>query len=162
QGLFSSGTGDWATPQEFFERLDAEFHFTLDPCATPDNAKCKHFYTLRDNGLAQPWTGAVFCNPPYGSEIKRWVRKAYREAQAGAAVVCLLPARTDTRWWHGYVMRAHEIRFVKGRLKFGGGASSAPFPSAVVIFRPGEPKAMIVGAMSAKADQQLPLLLALE
>jgi len=138
KGLYSSNTDEWETPQEFYDRLDKEFHFNLDPCATPQNAKAPRFFTKRDNGLAQEWRGSVFMNPPYGREIGKWVKKAYEEAQKGATVVCLLPARTDTRWWHEYCMRASEIRLVRGRLRFGGSKNSAPFPSAVVIFKQGE------------------------
>jgi phage N-6-adenine-methyltransferase len=133
---FSSKSGLWETPLAFFQRLDHEFGFTLDACALPANAKCSRYYTPADDGLAQHWKGVVWMNPPYGREISRWVEKAYRSSQEGATVVCLLPARTDTAWWHTYVMRAAEIRLVRGRLKFSNAAHSAPFPSAVVIFRP--------------------------
>jgi phage N-6-adenine-methyltransferase len=135
---FSSKSGLWETPPGFFQRLDREFGFTLDACALPANAKCRHFYTPTDDGLAQEWKGVVWMNPPYGREISRWVEKAYRASQQGTTVVCLLPARTDTAWWHTYVMQAHEIRFVRGRLKFSNAAHSAPFPSAVVVFRPAD------------------------
>jgi phage N-6-adenine-methyltransferase len=132
---FSSNTCEWATPQPFFDQLNAEFGFTTDVCATPDNAKCAHYFTQEQDGLQQEWTGMCWMNPPYGREIGAWVRKAYESANRGATVVCLLPARTDTRWWHEYCMKG-EIRFVRGRLKFGGSKNSAPFPSAVIIFRP--------------------------
>ncbi|RKO68086.1 DNA N-6-adenine-methyltransferase [Desulfofundulus salinus] len=139
EGMFSSRTGEWETPQTFFEALNAEFRFTLDVCARPENAKCLRYFTPEQNGLLQPWAPETcWMNPPYGREIGRWVEKAYNEARRGAVVVALLPARTDTRWWHRYVMRAAEIRFVKGRLKFGGAENSAPFPSAVVVFTPGK------------------------
>lgn len=133
---YSSKTDNWATPQSFFDRLNAEFNFTLDPCADRDNAKCSRYYTVDDDGLAQDWAGeCVFMNPPYGRVIGDWVRKAYEEAQNdNTVVVALIPARTDTKYWHEYVMKAKEIRLVKGRLKFGDGRNSAPFPSAVVIF----------------------------
>ena len=133
---FSSKTDDWATPQSFFNRLDNEFNFTLDPCANELNAKCSKFFTKDDDGLTQSWAGErVFMNPPYGRVIGDWVRKAYEEAQNdNTVVVALIPARTDTKYWHEYVMKAKEIRLVKGRLKFGDGRNSAPFPSAVVIF----------------------------
>jgi phage N-6-adenine-methyltransferase len=131
---YSSETDLWATPQEFYNRLDAEFHFELDVCATPDNAKCSRYFTERENGLLQKWTGIVWMNPPYGREIGQWIQKAYESAQEGATVVCLIPSRTDTTWWHEYCMKG-EIRFVRGRLKFGGVVDNAPFPSAVVIFR---------------------------
>ena len=132
---FSSKTSEWETPQALFEALDAEFHFTLDPCATPENAKCGRYFTKEIDGLAQSWAGeTVFMNPPYGREIGKWVRKAFEEWRRGATVVCLLPSRTDTAWWHDYCMKATEIRFIRGRVKFVGGKYAAPFPSAVVIF----------------------------
>ena len=131
---FSSKTDMWATPQDTFDALAAEFGpFDLDVCATPENAKCPHYYTREDDGLAQPWTGRCFMNPPYGRTIGQWMKKAYEESQRGALVVCLVPARTDTAWWHDYAMKG-QIRFLRGRLKFGGSANSAPFPSAVVVF----------------------------
>lgn len=132
-GLFSSATDQWETPQAFFDALDAEFHFDVDVCALPDNAKCAAFYTPDLDGLSQEWTGTCWMNPPYGRQIGAWVKKAYESAKNGATVVCLLPARTDTAWWHDYCMRG-VVRFVRGRLKFGGAQNSAPFPSAVVIF----------------------------
>ena len=133
--MFSSKTPEWSTPQDFYDKLDREFNFDLDPCSTEDNAKCDNFFTEEDNGLEQDWEGSVFMNPPYGRTIKQWVKKAYLESyKEGVTVVCLLPARTCTQWWHDYCMKAREIRFVKGRLKFGAGTNSAPFPSAVVIF----------------------------
>lgn len=139
-GVFSSNRDDWSTPKALFRMLDDEFAFTLDPCASPDNAKCDRYFTELDDGLAQPWDGVVFMNPPYGRTIGDWVRKAHDEAQRGATVVCLIPARTDTAYWHDYVMRADEVRFLRGRLHFDGDhertAHNAPFPSAVVVFRP--------------------------
>lgn len=135
--MFSSNTDLWATPQEFFDKLNEEFHFTLDPCALPTNAKCEKFYTPQDDGLLQDWRGEiVFCNPPYGRAISEWVCKCYREAQhPNTKVVALLPARTDTKYFHEYIYhKAKEVRFVKGRLKFGGCKNRAPFPSMVVIF----------------------------
>lgn len=136
---FSSETDEWPTPQDFFDRLNEEFGFELDVCATPENAKCPRYYTKRENGLLQKWTGVCWMNPPYGREIGQWVKKAYTSALEGATVVCLLPARTDTGWWHDYCMKG-EIRFVRGRLKFGNASENAPFPSAVVVFRPGVPE----------------------
>ena len=131
--MFSSKTNEWATPQDLFDELDREFHFTLDPCATPENAKCKKYYTQKDDGLAQDWTGeTVFCNPPYGREIHKWVEKA---AASKATTVMLIPARTDTRWFHKYIYHKAEYRFIQGRLKFGNSKNSAPFPSMVVVFR---------------------------
>ena len=137
-GMFSTGPDDWPTPQDFFDLLNVEFDFDLDPCAFPRSAKCERFFTVEDDGLRQRWTGSVFMNPPYGRAIGKWVEKAFNEAQAGATVVCLLPARTCTRWWHDYVMKADEVRLVKGRLQFGDSGDNAPFPNAVVVFRPGD------------------------
>ena len=134
---FSSRTDEWPTPDWLFEVLDAEFRFTLDPCSSDANARCVRHFTRREDGLAQDWTrDVVFMNPPYGREIGQWMRKAHESAQAGAIVVCLVPARTDTAWWHTYAVHG-EIRFLRGRLKFGDAAQGAPFPSAIVVFRPG-------------------------
>jgi phage N-6-adenine-methyltransferase len=130
--LFSSEKHDWETPPEIFNALNEEFRFTCDVCALPHNAKCSKFYTPQENGLVQKWEGVCWMNPPYGREIQHWVKKAY---EANATVVCLLPARTDTVWWHDYVMKADEIRFIRGRIKFVGAKNSAPFPSAIVVFR---------------------------
>jgi len=131
---FSSATDLHATPQEFFDKLNAEFHFTLDVCATSENAKCQTYYTKQDDGLAQTWRGNVWMNPPYGREIGRWMEKANEAAKEGATVVCLVPARTDTKWWHECAIQ-HEVRFIRGRLKFGDAKNSAPFPSAVIVMR---------------------------
>ena len=133
--LFSSKTCMWATPQELFDEVDREFGFTLDVCASPNNAKCSTYFDEQADGLAQEWTGTAWMNPPYGREIGRWMRKAYESSTQGATVVCLVPARTDTAWWHDYAVKG-EVRFLRGRLKFGGSKSSAPFPSAIVVFRP--------------------------
>lgn len=138
-------THEWETPQWLFDDLDAEFGFTLDAAASPGNAKCTAYYCGEwgRDGLANAWTGVVWCNPPYGGEIGRWVERGYRQALLGAVVVMLIPARTDTAQWHDYVMRAAEIRFIRGRLRFSGASGNAPFPSAVVVFRPdmtGSPK----------------------
>ena len=140
EGMFSSDRPDWATPQAFFDLVDAEFRFTLDAAAEPHNAKCERYYSEADCGLLNEWTGVVWCNPPYGRGIDEWIRKGYESAQAGATVVMLIPARTDTAYWHDYVMRAAEIRLVRGRLVFGTGEAraNAPFPSALVVFRPGD------------------------
>lgn len=135
--MFSSATDMWATPQSFFDELNNEFHFTLDPCATKANAKCNKFYTIDEDGLQQDWKGeVVFCNPPYGKMISSWVRKCSQESKKpNTTVVALLPARTDTRYFHDYIYgKAKEIRFIKGRLKFGDSKNSAPFPSMVVVF----------------------------
>ena len=135
-GMFTSDTSEWATPQDFFDKLNAEFHFTLDPCATPENAKCGKFYTKEQNGLAQDWTGeTVFCNPPYGKEISAWVEKCYKHSLSGECAVMLIPSRTDTRWFHEWVYGKAELRFVKGRLRFNDSKGSAPFPSLVVVYR---------------------------
>lgn len=135
--MFSSKTDLWATPQEFFDELNKEFSFSLDVCALPENAKCKDFYTPEVDGLSQPWTGRVWCNPPYGREIGKWVTRAYLSVCSGNAelVVLLLPARTDTRWFHDYIYQKAEVRFIKGRLKFSGAKYNAPFPCMVVVFR---------------------------
>ena len=135
-GVFSSTTDLWATPQDFFDELNEEFEFTLDPCATPDNAKCAKFFTKEQDGLKQDWTGErVFCNPPYGRAIGAWVKKCHDEAQKGTLVVMLIPARTDTSYFHDYIYHKAELRFIRGRLKFGGSSQGAPFPSMVVIFK---------------------------
>lgn len=137
-GLMTSNTELWETPKEFFEQLNKEFGFTLDACAMPFNAKLERYFTPEDDALQQNWDGVVWMNPPYGRTIKTWMAKAVKEWQAGATVVCLVPARTDTAWWHDYAMLG-EIRFLRGRLKFidenGNTQSSAPFPSALVIYR---------------------------
>jgi site-specific DNA-methyltransferase (adenine-specific) len=136
KACFSSKSDEWSTPQNVFNELDKEFHFTLDPCATDDNHKCDKYFTLENDGLSENWGGyRVFCNPPY-SEIDKWVEKAYRETRNdNTLVVLLIPSRTDTRYFHNYIYQRAEIRFVKGRLKFGDGKGSAPFPSMIVIFR---------------------------
>jgi phage N-6-adenine-methyltransferase len=134
--MFSSKTPEWETPQFLFQGLDAEFGFELDVCATPDKAKCKRFFSPFEDGLKQDWGGAVcWMNPPYGRAIGLWMEKAFESAKRGATVVCLVPARTDTDWWHRYAQRG-EVRFLRGRLKFGNAINSAPFPSAIVIFKP--------------------------
>lgn len=127
-------THEWETPPDFFAALDAEFGFTLDAAANADNAKCLRYY---DNfGLALPWEGVVFCNPPYGTQIGKWVEKGHQEARKGATVVMLIPARTETAWFQSYVFGgASEIYFVSGRLRFSGSKVNAPFPSCVVVFR---------------------------
>lgn len=131
----SSKTAIWETPQDFFDNLNMEFKFKTDVCALPENAKCDTYFTPEQDGLTQEWKGACWMNPPYGREISKWVKKAYESALGGATVVCLLPSRTDTKWWHDYVMQSRDIRFIKGRLKFGGCKNSAPFPSVVVVFK---------------------------
>lgn len=132
--MFTSATDCWETPQDFFDGLDAEFRFDLDACALPENAKCARYYTPNQDGLTQPWKGTVWCNPPYGRQIEKWIKKAAQSAAEGATVVMLLPARTDTKWFHRYVYGRAEIRFVRGRLKFGGSTNNAPFPNMICIF----------------------------
>lgn len=139
--MFSSNTDQWATPQYFYDELNSEFEFTLDPCADKCNHKCERYFTKEINGLSQSWAGErVFCNPPYGREIGDWVKKCYEETLKECQLaVLLVPARTDTKWFHNYIYKkATEIRFIKGRLKFGDAKNSAPFPSMVVIFKRGE------------------------
>lgn len=132
RGLFTSDTDNWATPQEFFDKLNQEFDFEVDVCASFENAKCSIYYDRQADGLSQDWNGKrCFCNPPYGNEISKWVKKA---SESKSLVVMLVPARTDTRWFHDYIYGKAEIRFIKGRLKFGEGKNSAPFPSMVVVF----------------------------
>ena len=131
---FSSQTDQWSTPQKTFDELHAEFHFELDVCADEHNAKCRRYFTKEIDGLKQEWSGVCWMNPPYGREISQWMAKAYESSLKGATIVCLVPARTDTNWWHEYAAKAKEIRFIRGRLKFGSAKNSAPFPSAIVIF----------------------------
>lgn len=138
EALLSTGKDDWETPQSFFNELDKEFNFTLDPCATHETAKCTKYYTEEEDGLKQDWEGeTVFCNPPYSNRQQtKWVEKCYREAKKlNTVVVALLPARTDTIRFHEYIYGKAEIRFLKGRLKFVGAPSTAPFPSMIVIWK---------------------------
>jgi phage N-6-adenine-methyltransferase len=135
---FSSNKEDWETPHRFFQELNDEFHFDLDVCANKHNAKCKNYFTKEDNALEKSWHGNCWMNPPYGRKISNWIHKANYEATCNPKVnlvVCLIPARTDTGWWHDYVMYKGDIRFIRGRLKFSGSKWNAPFPSAIVIFR---------------------------
>lgn len=150
--MFSKASDEWATPREFFEELDREFHFTIDAAATPENTQCatwfgKPMVEADGDALTYPWSavygpGPYWLNPPY-SQCREWIAKAAHEAKKGCTVVCLVPSRTDTVWWHTYVWDritnaprpGVEVRFVKGRLKFGEGKNSAPFPSVVVVFR---------------------------
>lgn len=135
--MFSSQTDQWSTPQDFFDELNKEFNFTIDVCADETNHKCDIYYNKKINGLLQRWSNdAIWCNPPYGREIGLWVKKAYESFQEHHnTIVMLLPARTDTKWFHDYIYGKAEIRFIKGRLKFGNSKNSAPFPSMVVIYR---------------------------
>lgn len=131
---FKSESCEWETPQAFFDKYDEIYSFNTDVCAALNNAKCTHFFSKDDSGLDKNWHGRCWMNPPYGREIGKWMQKAYEEAQKGATVVCLVPARTDTKWWHDYAMKG-EIEFIRGRLKFNGHKNSAPFPSAIVVFK---------------------------
>jgi len=132
---FSSKSQEWATPQALFDELNAEFGFTTDVAATDENTKCDRYFTKECDALDRPWTGVCWMNPPYGRQIGKWVKKAYEAALLGSTIVCLLPAKTDTAWWHDYVVRG-EVRFLRGRITFEGAKHNAPFGSAVVIFRP--------------------------
>jgi len=149
--MFSSKSNDWGTPQNFYDKLNNSFGpFTLDPCSDGQNNKTDNYFTKEQNGLSQDWSGnKVFMNPPYGRAIKDWLKKAYEEGQKpNTTVVCLIPARTDTKYWHDYVMNAQAVYFVKGRLKFGDSNNSAPFPSAVIVFTSAlSPFGTIMGAM---------------
>lgn len=136
--MFSSNTDQWSTPQDLFDRLDRIYRFETDVCALPENAKCERYFTPQMDGLRQEWTGVCWMNPPYGRKISLWVRKAYESARDNmATVVCLLPARTDTAWFHDYVQPHAYIEFIRGRLKFGGADNNAPFPSMIAVFFPG-------------------------
>lgn len=139
--MFSSKDNSWGTPQYLFDELNKEFEFTLDPCANDNNFKCKKYYTKEDDGLNKNWIAeTVFCNPPYGREIKKWVKKCYEESRdSDTTVVMLIPARTDTSYFHEYIYGKAEIRFIRGRLKFtdnkGKIRDAAPFPSMIVVFK---------------------------
>lgn len=141
QSLLSSKKMDYCTPQDFFDKLNEEFHFTLDAAATDKSAKCRSYYTPETDGLNNPWNqtrGAVFCNPPYGRELGKWVRKAYEESKSGTTIVLLIPSRTDTSYFHDYIYGKAEIRFLRGRLRFadetGKPYDPAPFPSMIVVY----------------------------
>ena len=134
--MFSSKSDEWETPIDVFNRLNEEFDFDLDPCADENNHKCDRYFTKKQNGLIQNWDGRVFCNPPYGRKIALWVQKASEESKkCNTIVVMLLPARTDTKWFHEYIYNKAEIRFIKGRLKFNNSNNPAPFPSMIVVFK---------------------------
>lgn len=141
KALYSSKYQNWCTPQDLFDQLNEEFNFVLDAAATDRSAKCKKYFTPKDNGLEQSWNcgGAVFCNPPYGREIGNWIKKAYKESLNGVTVVMLIPSRTDTKYFHNYIYGKSEIRFIQGRLRFidedGNKFDNAPFPSMIVVFR---------------------------
>ena len=133
---FKSDIQTWETPQGFFNKLDNLFGFTLDACASSDNAKVANYYTIEQNALAQDWQGVVWCNPPYGREQVKFIQKAYDESvKHGSIIVCLIPARPDTKVWQGLIFdKANQICFIKGRLKFGNSKDAAPFPSAIIVF----------------------------
>lgn len=140
--MFSSNSNEWGTPQELYDELNKEFNFTLDPCSTERNHKCEKYYTQKDDGLSKSWKNEiVFVNPPYGREIGNWVQKCYEESDGnGATCVMLIPARTDTKYFHKYIYHKAEIRFIEGRIKFVSldsdkKSQSAPFPSMIVVFR---------------------------
>ena len=129
-----STTCEWETPQWLFDEYNKKYKFTLDVCSTKENAKCKKYFTKEQNGLIQSWENErCWMNPPYGREISKWMKKAWKESKKGTLVVCLIPSRTDTKWWHEYAQRG-DVKFIRGRLKFGNSKNSAPFPSAIVVF----------------------------
>lgn len=148
---FSSKSSEWATPQYLFDELNERFSFELDVCATSENAKCERFYSPDQDGLSQPWAPfTCWCNPPYGREIRHWVQKAKESAELGAQVVCLIPARTDTSYWHDFIFPFAHVEFLRGRIKFGDAKHGAPFPSAVVVFRPCDYDAMMERTIQRK------------
>lgn len=135
KGLLTSNTDQWATPQDFFDLCETQYgKFDTDVCADASNTKCPVYFDKNKDGLKQTWTGKCWMNPPYGREIGKWMKKAYESSLNGATVVCLVPARTDTKWWHEYATKG-QVTFIRGRLKFGNSKNSAPFPSAVVVFK---------------------------
>ena len=136
EGMYSSNTDEWGTPQKLFDELNERFDFDVDVCANAENAKCRRYFSKEEDGLKQDWTQFKTCwmNPPYGRQIGSWIEKAYEASLHGTTVVCLLPSRTDTRWFHDYCVKG-DITFIKGRLKFNDGKVPAPFPSMIVIFR---------------------------
>lgn len=142
--MFSSKTDMWSTPQWLFNELNGKYIFNIDVCAVSENAKCEIYFTPEIDGLSKPWVDVAkslclqpvfWMNPPYGRQIGKWIKKAYDEHQKGATVVCLLPAKTDTKWFHNYIYGKAEITFIKGRLKFGDSKNNAPFPSMVVVYK---------------------------
>ena len=152
---FSSSHHAWETPPELFNEYDEKFHFDLDVCATDENAKCEAHFTPEDDGLAQEWTGTCWMNPPYGRGIDKWIKKAYESDDA--TVVCLLPARTDTAWFHDYILKARmkgeaTVEFLRGRVKFVGAKNSAPFPSMIVVFLSAEEVYRIYGGVESYVD----------
>lgn len=146
--FFTSRTEEWDTPQYVYEVLNQEFHFTLDVCATKLNRKCDKYFSKAMNGLKRSWDKNIcWMNPPYGKDIYKWMQKAYEESCKSATVVCLIHSRTDTKWWHHWVAKADEVRFVYRRLAFGKGERDSPFPSVIVVFR-----------NSKKSEQHAPLM----
>jgi phage N-6-adenine-methyltransferase len=133
---FQSKSVEWATPQQLFAVLNDEFGFTLDVAASRENAKCGRYFTAENDALRQSWDGTCWMNPPYGREVPRWLEKAIAESKRGVTTVCLIPARTNTGWFHELCFRQGEVRFVRGRPKFGDADHGLPFPLAVVIYRP--------------------------
>ena len=142
---FMSESNEWATPQDFFNKLNNEFNFTLDPCCTKETAKCKKYYTIEDDGLSQDWSNEiVFMNPPYGRKTGKWIEKAYNESLKGAIVVCLIPARPETGYWWNYIWGKAKVRFIKKRMVFGKNGvfkNAAPFPSCIIIYGNGKTNA---------------------
>jgi phage N-6-adenine-methyltransferase len=134
---FSSKTDMHSTPQDLFNTLDSFHSFETDVCASEENHKCEDYYTAEQDGLSMEWRGSCWMNPPYGREIGKWMKKAYESSLEGAVVVCLVPSRTDTAWWHDYAMKG-KIEFIRGRLKFGNAKNNAPFPSVIVVFNAAE------------------------
>lgn len=157
KSMVSSKTNEWETPQWFFDALNAEFGFTLDPCATKDNHKCLKFYTISDDGLKYDWSkDVVFMNPPYGGRTGFWIYKALEESKKGATVVCLIVSSTDRSYWHDYIFPfAAQVRFLRGRLKFGVAISTAPFASAVIVFSNKTFHPKIVFYQTSMAKQQI-------
>jgi site-specific DNA-methyltransferase (adenine-specific) len=143
ESLFMSNKDDWETPKDLYAVLNTEFNFSLDPCCSKETAKCSSYYTIEDDGLSKDWKGTVFMNPPYGRVIMNWIKKAKEESDKGATVVCLVPARTDTKWWHTYCMKSAEIRLLTKRLTFEGANNKATFPAAIIVFRQGENKPIL-------------------
>lgn len=140
---FSLYSSEWRTPPELFASLDSIYKFTIDVCATPENALVDRYFTKEVDALSQEWEGVCWMNPPYGRKLIRWIRKAYQESLKGACVVCLIPSRTDTKWFHEYVTKASDVLFIKGRLRFSGATENAPFPSMIVVFGNANPERRI-------------------
>lgn len=154
--MFSSEKQDFSTPQLLFNQLNNEFDFDLDVCAHEGNKKLDNYYSEEDNALEQPWKYSSFCNPPYKRGVQdKFIEKAYIESLKGSRVVCLIPSRTDTKSWNNYVMKAEEIRFIKGRLKFSDSKNAAPFPSAIVIFNNHNNKYPKVSTYEPKEEKAL-------